>query len=225
MQCNKTVDDFSGLLAWTEPCELNPDLEECISKKRSGLLFLEHPFIHEPYVPHLNKKYNTVFEQKQKMYEEHVEKGEFYEALMYIVEKPHRFQALDDLAPHMNRDMLMKCIASVWILSENIHQFRDEWEELWNQTTEDDHALLMKKEELEAFNNLPDMVTVYRGCREGLNENGLSWTLREENATWFANRYGNLEFVPLVLRREIKKSDIKALFLGRNEFEVVYVPE
>jgi hypothetical protein len=78
----------------------------------------------------------------------------------------------------------------------------------------------MDEDEQFAFENLGDKFTVYRGCQEGLNEDGISWTLRPEKAQWFANRF---QKDGVVLEKVIAKQDAVALFIGRSESEVVVI--
>ena len=50
----------------------------------------------------------------------------------------------------------------------------------------------------------------------------LSWTLSRDTAQWFANRYGK---TGTVYEATIDKKHIHALFLGRNESEVIVDPK
>ncbi len=72
--------------------------------------------------------------------------------------------------------------------------------------------------DFQAYSNLPDVVTVYRGCQKNQNENGLSWTLDKEKAQFFATRLGKQG---IVLEKTVKKNQIVAVLLGRNEQEVI----
>jgi hypothetical protein len=83
----------------------------------------------------------------------------------------------------------------------------------------------MGEDEDNLLRSLPEEVTIYRGCTKGLNENGISWTLNKEKAQWFSTRLLRKGATPIVLERTVPKSDIIALFNGRNEFEVVYIPK
>lgn len=50
----------------------------------------------------------------------------------------------------------------------------------------------------------------------------LSWTLNREVAEWFAHRFGQNG---TVYEAQVKKENIYAVFLGRNEEEVIVDPE
>ena len=83
---------------------------------------------------------------------------------------------------------------------------------------------LMDAEELRQFQMLEDPVTVYRGVTSHNAENirALSWTLDRDTAEWFAHRFGE---DGIVYEAQIAKAHISALFLGRNESEVVVDPQ
>ena len=86
-----------------------------------------------------------------------------------------------------------------------------------------DKNALMEEEELEVYNSLPDIVTVYRGVTSYNNKKieVLSWTIDPEVAKWSANRY---EEHGQVYAATISKKHILAYFGGRNEAEVIVDP-
>lgn len=68
----------------------------------------------------------------------------------------------------------------------------------------------------------PDRIEVYRGVSGvtvGKARVGMSWTTDKGTAAWFANRFGG---DPLVLKAEVRKSDVLAYFA--HEREVVVRP-
>ena len=81
----------------------------------------------------------------------------------------------------------------------------------------------MDKEELQVYEELPDLVTVYRGVTpyNAKRVKGLSWTLDRDTAEWFAHRYRSHG---QVYQAQIEKAHIHAIFLGRNEAEVIGDP-
>ena len=83
---------------------------------------------------------------------------------------------------------------------------------------------LMDAEELRRFQAPEDPVTVYRGITSynAQNIRALSWTLDRDTAEWFAHRFGE---DGTVYEAQIAKAHIFALFLGRNESEVVVDPQ
>jgi hypothetical protein len=78
---------------------------------------------------------------------------------------------------------------------------------------------MMDEEDDNILRSLPELVTIYRGCQEFLNEDGLSWTLNKSKAEFFANRFGKKG---IILERTISKNDIVAVLTGRGESEVIW---
>lgn len=95
---------------------------------------------------------------------------------------------------------------------------------------------LMDEEEREFFNNLPDEVTIYRGCTKKEIKSGnfrISWTLDKKIAEFFAFEYNNLAIghsldknksLYEVIEKTVSKKDLLCYFGGRNEAEVLYIP-
>ena len=79
---------------------------------------------------------------------------------------------------------------------------------------------LMDKDELAAFEALPDELVIYRGCGPH-NVRGLSWSLKREVAVKFP-LYGRYHtYVPMLLTARIPKRRAAALKLGRKEHEII----
>ncbi len=81
-----------------------------------------------------------------------------------------------------------------------------------------DRSFLMGTKDKEVWNSLPDTVVVFRGVNGQGRVKSLSWSLSEEQARWFANRWnGNGK----VYTATIAKADIFAYFSNRGEAEIV----
>ena len=82
----------------------------------------------------------------------------------------------------------------------------------------------MDADERARLDELGETVTVYRGVRSSRpgGVKALSWTLDQNVAQWFADRYGRQG---TVYEAKIDKKHIHALFLGRNESEVIVDPK
>lgn len=80
---------------------------------------------------------------------------------------------------------------------------------------------MMDEAELQAFDELPEVLTIYRGCYE-VNKWGFSWSLDRAIAERFPflNRYRG-EGRPLLVKATIHKSRIAAVKLDRSEAEIV----
>lgn len=90
----------------------------------------------------------------------------------------------------------------------------------------------MTAAELRLFNTLPEKILIYRGMDSAELESGIfgiSWTLERSVAEFFAHKYArnsNSRYSKkLVHCLEIDKNDIEAIFLHRDEKEVIYVPK
>jgi hypothetical protein len=106
-------------------------------------------------------------------------------------------------------------IRDVWLDSENIRQSPGRWRRAWESAN-------ILPTEWVALAATPNMVTVFRGGRGSNAWRGLSWTLNQEKARWFATRFserGNL------FSGVVAKAQIKAHLRDRNEDEVIVFPE
>ena len=80
---------------------------------------------------------------------------------------------------------------------------------------------MMNETELEGFEQLPEILTVYRGCY-ALNKWGFCWSLDRAVAERFPylGRYAG-EGRPLLIKGSIPKSEVAALKLDRSEAEII----
>jgi hypothetical protein len=80
----------------------------------------------------------------------------------------------------------------------------------------------MTIEERNAFEELPEQITIYRGCGPR-NKSGMSWSLSRDIAVRFpfSMRYGTDQ--PMLLTATIRKNRAAALKLERNEQEIIVV--
>ena len=77
----------------------------------------------------------------------------------------------------------------------------------------------------EAFDELPDVLTVYRGCSRA-RASGVSWTLDEEVAQRFTKGHRAIPVPdPVVVVGRITKAEIFGVFIDRNESEIVLDPK
>ena len=77
---------------------------------------------------------------------------------------------------------------------------------------------LMNEGEYQAYKELPDKITVYRGINDYGSKDGLSWSTDIKKAAWFAVRFENN---PKLFKGVISKEDVFAYFSGRGESELV----
>ena len=96
---------------------------------------------------------------------------------------------------------------------------------------------LMNEDERKFLDELPDEITIYRGCsKKEINSNKIrySWTLDKKVAEFFAYEYANVGLTQSfdkvksdfdVIEKTINKSEVIAYFNGRKESEILYYPK
>lgn len=214
-----TSEDIFADFAETRDEPLHPDLLEWVEEDGLFGAMLRHPLVYSVPLFHngmANRQYAAKTEALAR-----AEAGEDWHTYVYLHERPHRFDALQEVLARVE-EMPWGLVSSVWQDSENIWQHYDAWYELFHWWG-DEASAMMREEEREELAKLPEAITVYRGARAGLNEEGLSWTLSRERAAWFATRFNPEE--PVLLRASVNRSSVLALLLGRGEEEVLVLPE
>ncbi|NBR23906.1 MAG: hypothetical protein EBU08_09095 [Micrococcales bacterium] len=211
---SQTEELFQRLLKETsEP--LHPDLVPYFEADGALGAQVRHPLVYQ--VPlWSNGSANAYYLQKKRDLEIALAEKNF-SRVIYLHERPYRLQAFIQIAHHLSDEKYWSLLASVWTDTENAWQNLDEWRKLFN-SSRPKRQRLMDRDEVLAYDNLPDTVKVYRGCQKGINEDGISWTLKRDKAEWFATRFSK---DGLVLEKEIQKKDIIAVFTNRNEYEVI----
>jgi len=176
---------------------------------------LRHPLVYQ--VPFFsNGRANVYYLQKKEDLINAVLHRKFNQ-IIYLHERPYRLQAFISIAKDLPDTKYWSLLSSIWTDTENQWQNLEQWKELLSSNRPERHYL-MDESEVQLLNSLPELVTIYRGCIKGLNEDGLSWTLNKSKAEFFANRFSK---EGIVLEREIPKSDIIAVLTGRGESEVI----
>jgi hypothetical protein len=73
------------------------------------------------------------------------------------------------------------------------------------------------------YDSLPDLVPVYRGCEHG-RERGLHWTTDKAVAEQFASGRRCVNPRPTLAQAQIPKQHVFAVFVDRDEHEIVLDP-
>lgn len=208
--------------AWGEPEELHPDLLPYQVELEHSGTWIKHPLIFSMmHDQALNAHVNRQYVMKVKALTELEDRDEWMSAV-WIHERPHRFEALERMQDFMPDKEFWETVAEVWTDSENIWQHQEEWE--WLLSSErPGREHIMDDGERMFLRLLPRTVTVYRGYHRDGREDGLSWTHDPSRAEFFATYmcYGKEELVPRVVKGTVAKSDIIAIFDGRNENEII----
>ena len=142
-----------------------------------------------------------------------------------MLNKPYRLAFLKYAQPHIEEKEFAQLLALCWIQTEGPNQdanvSKREFVEMFQKASTEN---LMNLDERRKLAELPDELTVYRGVTEKNKDNirALSWTMKRETAERFANRFKSKG---RVYRAKVRKEDILAVFLGRNESEVIVDPK
>lgn len=210
-----------------EPQELHPDLAGCIGPGPFGE-GLYHPLVHEPfYKDVMNKRYNMMYLHKTEALKKAIAADNWH-SYIFLHERPYRVDALDEvLNTHQINDpeVVWPLIASAWIDSENIYQNLQQWMDIWDLDIPKRSEHIHDENDLKALANLPEVIPIYRGIAHKDAVEGMSWTTDKDKAIWFAQRFsGGKDRVPYLVTAKVKKSNVIAHFLGRNESEIVAFP-
>jgi hypothetical protein len=223
-----TQEDIANLQDMFAPEELHADLVPYLSQGRLGQ-GLFHPLVHDPMYSEIkNKLTNRMYLQKTAAIQRAVEEGK-WSSYIFLHERPYRLDALEKVLYEHNVDdpeTVWSLIGSVWVDSENIHQNFDTWCDIWMINVDLRPDYVMDDDERAAFAALPEMIDIFRGVSHKDALEGLSWTTSREKAEWFAHRASRIQGGrPILASAKVHKTDVLAHFLGRNELEIVVMPE
>jgi len=132
--------------------------------------------------------------------------------LFCMITKPYQFGYLRLAAAHLSEQDMASFLSYAWISTESPNNDPNlSQRELLSMFRSLDPQKLMDQEEYTQFQNLDDVVTVYRGVTSynANNIKALSWTLNREVAEWFVHRYGE---DGIVYEAQINKEHTYALF-------------
>lgn len=106
-------------------------------------------------------------------------------------------------------------LSTLWVSYSGFSQL-ELWKELFSSSRPKKMKSIMKPSELTAFERLSWFITIYRAHRQGEND-CIAYTLNKDIAFRFARERG----VNSIKEYKVKKNDITALFLRREEEEVI----
>jgi hypothetical protein len=211
------MDDYAKLLQTKE--DLHKDLVDYLE---DGDMFpmLRHPLVfHVPYFENMNAIINKQYTHKKMLLKKYIKDGDLG-GYLFAHERPYRLNAFMKINHKFSDKEYWKNLNSIWTDSENIYQNIFSWKHLLNSDRKCKESF-MSKGDLKFFKNLPETLTIYRGCTKGLNENGYSYTTERTQAEWFANRFRNGE--AKVVELKVKKKDVFAYTNSRSENEIIIV--
>ena len=115
---------------------------------------------------------------------------------------------------------------SHWSGCDRTWEDNDRWLRLLRRASRKVRAsLYYKTAALAFFDDLPDLVTVYRGCsRERVK--GIAWTTVKNVAKGFAEGHRAIRIPnPVLATAKVAKNEILAVIVDRSECEVIYRPQ
>lgn len=198
---------------------LHPELEACI-EKNDAFVSIKHPLVFSVlHVPELNAMMNRSLAHKQEALEKAVADRNWSRAI-FLHEKPYRVHAFQQIARMLSDKEYFELLGDVWTDIENHWQWKDEMKVLVRARPAEARRHMTRTADRKFMESLPDEIVVYRGHQKK-NAQGLSWTLCQHKAWWFARRLGQ---TPVVTQGIVSKADVWAVFLGRGEWEIACHP-
>lgn len=189
-------------------------LENYIELGSQGLPSLNHPMV---YFPMFNEELRPMAEKilKEKMEGAHIAlQSQEWEKFVSLHEKHYRPSAVDYLESRgAPANEIWKVLRRVWLMLENFENTQTWWEQRFERANEEDAQLFMGSENWAKFLDLKFPLRIYRG---GVAK-GLSWTVDEAQAEWFAERLGDGE----VRQMEVSKAEVFAFLEDRKESEII----
>jgi len=210
-----------------EVVPLHPDLVPHVCENSLGAMIHHKLIISIMHHERLNKTVNAQYEfKKAKVDAAKAEKD--WSLYVFLHERPYRLDAFSEISGQWNDPAsFWQLVGSIWQDSENIYQNRGQWLKLWSSTIPN-RSSVMDEEDQEALAALPETFKVYRGVSRAKAAQGLSWTLDYDKAVWFSKRAMRVvdsAGKPVVVEGAVQKSDVLAHFTGRNEDEIVILPQ
>lgn len=142
--------------------------------------------------------------------------------LLWMHERWYRFQALYEHAASMDDKVFWRCFGEVWHDSEDIRGNTWLFRRLLAQNRPQ-REKMMSEEERRALDQLPELITIYRGYSYRNAKKGWSWTFSLHHAKWFARRFEVLSRSPATVAvGEARTKDVLGL-LNRGDGGTVVI--
>lgn len=164
-----------------------------------------------------------ILEKAKQLKKGFIEESDDIYSLLFLITKPFRLLFLALMKNDTPNDVFSELLAEIWMMVECPNNGAVPLDMLVEWFREADKEKLMSEEELDTLNNLPEEFTVYRGMGDKSSRDGISYTLDQEKAQWFADRPPSEH--GYVLSGTAKKEDVLAFFNRRNESEVLIEPK
>lgn len=203
-----------------QPQELHPDLIPYLRKIPGLGEVIQHPLVFSvPHSPAFNKIINASYEAKSREVQRVLEAEEWY-TYLFLHERPYRIDAFETIMDRLQDHRYWQLLARIWVDSENIRQNQARWTKLLS-SRRPDRAQMMSEEDRAALAAMPETITVYQGHTLG-HHDGWSWTTSLTTATWFANRFADMERSPAVVTEGmVDRRHVVAYLSIRGESEIL----
>jgi hypothetical protein len=180
---------------------LNCDLLEFIEKRGSSYFIRNRLVNTQIFNAPMIKEINDQFTYKSNELEKAVfEKN--WSKVISLHERPFRLKALIDYKDSMSDEAYWESVAEVFIDSETIFKNLSSWRDIFG-STRNNSQFFMDVSDQKTFRQLPESINLYRGCIDGKNKFGFSYSLSKEKAHWFATRFNHPN--SLVVERSVTR--------------------
>jgi hypothetical protein len=122
------------------------------------------------------------------------------------------------LRPRMSHSKWLTVLGETWTGCDNIREYSASLRRMLG--TAGPLLPMMNAEDRTGYKDLPDRVTVYRGCSARYMR-GASWTLDQQVARKFPFLDWYRVSDPVLVTATVRKEHVLAVFLGREEQEIV----
>ena len=190
-------------------------------------MFITHPFWESAFVSDGDGVFNLLEDKERyQKYQEYFSRKCLDTCvtliqLVYRFRKSFRLTFVDYLYKEhiISKITAGNLIADIWTTIEVVnHDVNVPKNRVLSYIQKADKEIIMDENEKKVVNELPEVVTVYRGCESRAGLNGLCFTLNKNTAFWFATRYQEKGFV---MEATIGKNDIIAYKDSRGENEII----
>ena len=141
-----------------------------------------------------------------------------------------RMKVFFEIAPELHGRLYWIGLGDSYTDSDNLFSIKDDVKMAFLSKESDRNSIMNSKERL-FLKQLPSILTLYRGMTEDEQvggDYGISWSLSKDIAKFFAHTYGRnystRHLKKVVHEVRVNKNDVIAYFNGRNEQEIIWIP-
>lgn len=195
---------------------------------------VQHPFTNTGYFPYrtvdgnlriINIMAPQGFNEWKEIMSEKIDRMTSVAQIFLYVNKPYSMTFLKYVKQYLSKQDFAETLAACWIREEQPNMNPNFTKaELTDMFKRADKKYLMSETGYRKWEELPEILTVYRGVTgyNGKNIRALSWTTSYKTAKWFAGRF---EEQGKIYQAEIDKKHILAYIDQRGESEVIVEPK